>query len=116
MRPRRALSPTNPSRRTWWSISKPIRVIDEMFARERIVAPGVAEWRSFRASRVSNAIGRRGKSHLEKEFRHAIDNPIWHIVRYDSHRGWPLGHACGTCAATISLRAIGDNAQPDDDT
>ena len=38
------------------------------------------------------------------------------MVRHDSRRGWPLGHACGTCAATISLWAIGDNAQPDDNT
>ena len=38
------LSPTSPSRRTWWSISKPTRIfIDEMLARERIEAPGVAK-------------------------------------------------------------------------
>ena len=56
-----------------------------------------------------------GKSHPKKEFRHAIDNPIWHIVRHDRHRGWLPVHACGTCAATSSLR-VGDNARPGDDT
>src|SRR5258708_20498639 len=57
----------------------------------------------------------KGKAHPKKEIRHAIDNRIWHILRHDSHRGWPPVHARGKCAATSSLRAIVDNAQSEDD-
>src|SRR6185436_20867073 len=99
-----------------WSISKPTRVIDEMFARERIEAPGVTKRMAFFPGRShverTRSAGKITFSHPKKEFRHAIDNPIWHIpnwriVRPDSHRGWAPGHACGTGAATISRRAIG---------
>src|SRR5260370_36787550 len=62
----------------------------------------------------NRSTGKITSSDPKKEFRHAIDKPIWHVVRPDSHRGWPLGHACGTGAATISLWTIGNNAQPDD--
>jgi hypothetical protein len=45
----------------------------------------------------------KATKHPKKEMRHAIDNSILRILRYDSHRGRRPVHARGKCAATISL-------------
>jgi hypothetical protein len=94
--------------------------------RDRSAGPAVrhaeqslaGSWRTLWLLGIAVLEGRPSfrKAHPKKEIRHAIDNRIWHILRHDSHCGWSPVHACGKCPATIALRAIGDSAQPDDDT
>ena len=103
MRPRRALSPTNPSRRNWWSTSRPTRTTDGCRLR--------ADRRSGRARNgvppavaCRIAIGRQRHSpHPERSFDMQATSRFGTFCASDSHRGWPAGHACGKCAAAISL-------------
>jgi hypothetical protein len=55
----------------------------------------------------------KATKHPKKEMRHAIDNSILRILRYDSHRGRRPVHARGKCAATISLLITVNSARPE---